>query len=124
MANKARGFVEFQLGEETLDICLGLGALAEIEDAFGVESFEQAPLFVGGRVSAKPLLRLLSALLKGNGIEVTPERSAALTRLQPAGVLSLMETLFVASGLSKDGRSAPAEDGSAPLEDASAGEPG
>jgi hypothetical protein len=121
MTNKARGFVSLQLGEEMLAICLGLGALAEIEDAFGVESFEQAPLFSGGSVSAKSLRKFLVALLEGNGFEMTATRAAALAKLQPGDVLTLMNSLFAASGLAKNGAAEARKDGSAPLEDASAG---
>lgn len=124
MANRARGFVPLQLGDETIDICLGLGALAEIEDAFGVDSFEQAPLFSGQALSAKSLRKFLEALLRGNGVEATPARAAALGRLQPNDVLALMESLFAASGLAKSSAAEAPKGNAAPLEGASAGELG
>jgi hypothetical protein len=124
MTNRARGFVPLQLGDETLDISLSLDALAEIEDAFDVDSFEQAPLFKGGVVSARTLRKFLDALLKGNGHEATPARAVALGQLQPSEVFALMESLFVASGLAKNGAAEAPKDGAAPLEDASAGGPG
>ncbi|WP_018266526.1 GTA-gp10 family protein [Methylosinus sp. LW4] len=113
MANKVRGAVSLQLGEETLNICLGLGALAEIEDAFEVDSFEQAPVFAGRGVSARSALKFLEAILNGNDFELTPARLAALRTLRPNEVFDLIQSLFRASGL-EAAASPEAQEGAAP----------
>lgn len=125
MANKARGVVAAQIGDETLELALGLGALAEIEDAFGVESFEEALNF-GERVSAKKLRAFMTALLKGNEIELTPERTKALARVTPGQFMVIMVALMEASGLKQTDASAaaPKEGAAAPFEAVSAGERG
>ncbi|MDJ0449247.1 GTA-gp10 family protein [Methylocystis sp. JR02] len=125
MANSARGVVAAQIGDETLELSLGLGALAEIEDTFGVDSFEDALNF-GERVSAKKLRAFLAALLKGNEIELTPERTKALARMTPGQFMTIMVALMEASGL-KQADATPAaqkEGAAAPFEAASAGERG
>ncbi|TDX61924.1 tail tube GTA-gp10-like protein [Methylosinus sp. sav-2] len=124
MANKVRGAVSLQLGEERLDVTLGLGALAEIEDAFEVESFEQAPLFSGRGVSARLAIKWLEALLKGNGFEPTPARRAALLALAPTDVLDLVQSLFEASGLNATKEPPKETGGEAPLPAPNDGEPG
>jgi hypothetical protein len=123
MVNKARGFVAAEFGSETLQLALGLGALSEVEDLFGVESFEQAPLFAGERFTAKMLKRFFVALLVGNGYELTPERAAAVAKLTPANALGIFTELCEASGLTQAAETIEAQGEAAPLAE-SAGEPG
>lgn len=121
MANKARGLVDFKLGGETFQIGFGLGALAQIEDAFGVESFEDA-LDFGDKISAAKIRKLVLALLEGNDVEMTPQRRKEVNRLTPAAFMEVLGELFSASGLTKV--EASGEEGGAPFADANAGEPG
>jgi hypothetical protein len=124
MANKARGVVAAQIGDETLELALGLGALAEIEDAFGVESFEEALNF-GEQVSAKKLRMFMTAVLKGNEVEMTPERARAVAMITPGQFMEFVVVLMEASGLKREGGATAAGEGAAaPFEATSAGERG
>ena len=80
MANKRRGEVALQLGAERYTLCLTLGALAELEEAFGVEDLMAlAERFGTGRLSSRDLMRLLAVALRGGGHEATlspPRRTA------------------------------------------------
>jgi len=109
MANKARGFVEFALGERSVNIALGLGALAEIEDAFGVESFEDALAF-GDKTSAAHLLKIVFAILAGNDVELTETERTFVKTMNPADFMGLITGLMEAGGMTKV---APAPEGEA-----------
>ncbi|PVE25548.1 gene transfer agent family protein [Microvirga sp. KLBC 81] len=82
MANKRRGEVALQLGDRRYTLCLTLGALAELEEAFGVDDLMAlAERFGTGRLSSRDLLRLLVAALRGGGHEVTDAEVANLPLL-------------------------------------------
>jgi len=73
--NGARGEVSVVLGGEARRLCLTLGALAEIETGLGVEGL--AGLAERMRaLSARDLMVVLSALLKGGGEAVEAADSA------------------------------------------------
>ena len=75
MANGARGEVSVVLGGQARRLCLTLGALAEIETGLGVEGL--AGLAERMRaLSARDLMVVLSALLKGGGEAVEAADSA------------------------------------------------
>lgn len=79
MANRRRGEVPLVLGEDHYTLCLTLGALAELEDAFGVEDLGAlAARFSAGRPSSRDLLRLLGASLRGGGHALCDADVAAL----------------------------------------------
>ena len=60
-------------------LCLTLGALAELEDALGVEDLTGiAERFAGGRVGARDLIHVIAAGLRGGGHAVTTEDVAAM----------------------------------------------
>lgn len=65
-SNRARGEVVCQLGGEPRRLCLTLGALAELETAFGCEGWEALSERLR-RLSAKDLTTVLAALLRGGG---------------------------------------------------------
>ncbi|MBJ6126194.1 gene transfer agent family protein [Microvirga splendida] len=68
MANRRRGEVALQLGDTRYTLCLTLGALAELEDAFGVQDLNAlTERFGAGRVSSRDLLTLLGVALRGGG---------------------------------------------------------
>ena len=96
MANKARGYADVTIGNETFELAFGLGVLAEIESEFDVESFEEA-LDFGDKVSASRLRKLMFALLRGNEIDLTPERRRAVDMMSPA---EFMEKLTAVTGAS------------------------
>lgn len=64
--NGARGEVRVVLAGEPRRLCLTLGALAEIETALGVDGLEGVAERMR-RLSARDLLLVLSALLRGGG---------------------------------------------------------
>ncbi|KLK92713.1 Gene transfer agent (GTA) orfg10 protein [Microvirga vignae] len=79
MANKRRGEVALQFGDKRYTLCLTLGALAELEEAFGVEDLMAlAERFGTGRLSSRDLLRLLGVALRGGGHEVSDAEVANL----------------------------------------------
>ncbi|MCG7392562.1 gene transfer agent family protein [Microvirga sp. ACRRW] len=80
MANKRRGEVALQLGEKRYTLCLTLGALAELEEAFGVEDLMAlAERFGTGRLSSRNLMKLLAVALRGGGHEMSDGEVASLS---------------------------------------------
>jgi hypothetical protein len=68
MPNRRRGEVALQLGDTRYTLCLTLGALAELEDAFGVRDLMAlTERFGTGRLSSRDLLTLLGVALRGGG---------------------------------------------------------
>jgi hypothetical protein len=125
MANHVRGFTSIQLGGMSFDVSLSLGALAELEAEFGVETFEDALNF-GERVSATKLRKFMHGLLRGNSIAVTPEIDRAVNQMTLAEFTDMTSDLLVKAGFASQ---APAPDHAegdknAPLADKSAGELG
>jgi hypothetical protein len=79
MANRRRGEVALRLGDKQYVLCLTLGALAELEEAFGVEDLMAlAERFGTGRLSSRDLVRLLAVALQGGGHEVSDTDVASL----------------------------------------------
>ena len=68
MANLHRGEIEAVLDGRPYKLCLTLGALAELEAAFGDEDMlALAGRFAGGRLSSRDAIRILGAGLRGAG---------------------------------------------------------
>jgi hypothetical protein len=64
-------------------LCLTLGALAELEDAFGEEDMlSLAERFSSGRISSKDALRIIGAGLRGAGLEIA---DAEVAKMQAEG---------------------------------------
>ncbi len=79
MANRRRGEVALQLGDTRYTLCLTLGALAELEDAFGVQDLMAlTERFGTGRLSSRDLLTLLAVALRGGGHEMSDAEVACL----------------------------------------------
>jgi len=79
MANRRRGEVALQLGGTCYTLCLTLGALAELEDAFGVQDLMAlAERFGAGRLRSRDLLALLGAALRGGGHAMSDAEVAGL----------------------------------------------
>lgn len=78
-ANKRRGEVSGMIGGRERRLCLTLGALAELEDAFALDDIAGlAERFGSGRLSARDLTRIIGAGLRGAGGSETDEDVAAL----------------------------------------------
>jgi hypothetical protein len=79
MANRHRGEIEAELGGKRYTLVLTLGALAELESAFGADDLVAlAERFEKGRMSARDAIRILGAGLRGAGNEVSDEEAAQL----------------------------------------------
>lgn len=67
-ANRRRGEIEAVLDGERRILCLTLGALAELETAFEADNLNDlAARFARGGISARDLIRILGAGLRGGG---------------------------------------------------------
>ena len=83
MPNLHRGEIEAEIGGARRRLVLTLGALAELEAAFGADDlFALAERFGRGRLSARDLVRIIGAGLRGAGEAVTDEEVA---RMEVAG---------------------------------------
>lgn len=108
MANRHRGEIEARLDGRTHRLCLTLGALAELEAAFGDEDMlALASRFEKGRISARDCLRIIGAGLRGAGMDVRDEAVAAMQAdCGAAGfvaiVAALLNATFAASSASPD----------------------
>jgi hypothetical protein len=79
MANAHRGEIEAELDGKRHVLCLTLGALAEIEHAYGGEDLIAiAERFEKGRIGAQDAIRVIGAGLRGAGAAVTDEEVAAM----------------------------------------------
>ena len=86
MANLRRGEVEATLAGHTFVLCLTLGALAELEAAFGAEDIDAlARRFGAGRLSAADLRTILRAAVRGGP---RPQDAERLETMPIAGELS------------------------------------
>ncbi len=71
MVNKYRGEVEARLDGKTYRLCLTLGALAELEAAFGEDDMlALAARFESGRLKSQDAVRIIAAGLRGGGHDV------------------------------------------------------
>lgn len=86
MANARRGEIAADLDGRTWTLCLTLGALAELEGAFGAEDLSALAARLGqGRLSARDAIRVIGAGLRGAGHDIADE---AVTRMaQPDGAI-------------------------------------
>ncbi|MEY4256569.1 MAG: hypothetical protein RLZZ141_1796 [Pseudomonadota bacterium] len=84
-ANRARGQVIQPVGGIPRRLCLTLGALAELETAFGLEGWEALSERLRS-LSAKDLLLVLAARLRGGGDD------------QAAADLATLPIAFMAAG--------------------------
>ena len=85
MANLHRGEIEGVLDGKPYRLCLTLGALADLEAAFGDDNMlELAQRFESGRLSARDCIRIVGAGVRGAGHEITDE---IVARMQADGGL-------------------------------------
>ncbi len=80
MANRHRGEIDAEIGGARRRLVLTLGALAELESAFGADDLAAlTERFARGRLSARDLLRIIAAGLRGAGAAVSDEEVAAMS---------------------------------------------
>ncbi len=78
-ANRRRGEVSGTIGGQERRLCLTLGALAELEDAFSVDDLGAlAQRFSAGSLSARDLTRIIGAGLRGAGATIDDEEVARM----------------------------------------------
>jgi Phage tail tube protein, GTA-gp10 len=79
MANRHRGEISATLDGRERTLCLTLGALAELEAAFGADDLVAlASRFESGRLSARDIVRIIGCGLRGAGESVGDDEVAAM----------------------------------------------
>ena len=79
MPNRRRGEIEAEIGGARRKLVLTLGALAELEAAFGADDMVAlAERFGSGRLKARDLIRVIGAGLRGAGETVSDEDVARM----------------------------------------------
>ena len=79
MPNRHRGEIAADIGGHPRTLVLTLGALAELEAAFGADDLMAlAERFGAGRLSARDLTRIIGAGLRGAGEAVGDDEVAAM----------------------------------------------
>lgn len=80
MANRHRGEIAARLDGIERRLCLTLGALAELEAAYGATDLNQLiQRFASGRLAASDLTRIVAAGLRGAGGSESDAEVAAMT---------------------------------------------
>ena len=80
MANRHRGEVDAEIGGARRTLVLTLGALAELEAAFGADDLAAlAERFAQGRLRARDLIRIIGAGLRGAGASVSDDDVATMS---------------------------------------------
>ncbi|KQT88237.1 gene transfer agent family protein [Aurantimonas sp. Leaf443] len=108
--NRRRGEVAATIDGREQVLCLTLGALAELEDAFGADDLTAlAGRFSSGRLSARDLMRVLAAGLRGAGTPAD-ETAVASMRIEggAAGAAAVAAALLTAAfGTPEGGAASP-----------------
>ncbi len=79
MPNKHRGEIEAEIGGARRTLVLTLGALAELEAAFGADDMVAlAERFGSGRMKSRDLIRIIGAGLRGAGEAVSDDDVAMM----------------------------------------------
>jgi len=99
MANRHRGEIEAVLDGLPRRLCLTLGALAELEAAFGdADMLALAERFESGRLKASDAVRIIGAGLRGGGADI-PDAAVATMRTDggAAGFVAIVASLLTAT---------------------------
>lgn len=110
MVNRHRGEVDIEIGGAARRMVLTLGALAELETAFGADDLVAlAERFSAGRFKSRDLIRIIGAGLRGAGEAIGDEDVARFASPDGApgyarAVVALLEATFGAA----DARPRPA----------------
>jgi hypothetical protein len=97
--NHHRGEIEARLDGRTMRLCLTLGALAELEAAFGAtDMLALAERFETGRIKATDAIRIIGAGLRGAGHEIDDSAIGAMqTEGGVAGFVEIVARLLAAT---------------------------
>jgi hypothetical protein len=99
MINRHRGEIEAVLDGKPYRLCLTLGSLAELEDAFGAEDMlALAQRFETGRLRARDAIRIIAAGLRGGGVQLTEDDIAQMqVNGSAAGFVDIVSRLLSAT---------------------------
>jgi hypothetical protein len=99
MANRHRGEIDALLDGKPYRLCLTLGALANLEAAFGDEDMlALATRFERGRISARDCQRIIGAGLRGAGFDIGDQDVAAMqAEGAAAGYVDIVARLLAAT---------------------------
>jgi hypothetical protein len=99
MANRHRGEIDAELGGKQRVLVLTLGALAELESAFAAGDLAAlAERFGAGRLSARDLVAIIGAGLRGAGEAVSNDEVAVMTAPHgAAGFVRIASELLAAT---------------------------
>jgi len=113
MANHRRGEISARLNDLDYTLCLTLGALAELEDAFqAADMVALTERFASGRLSARDAVRVIGAGLRGGGHEISDDDVAAMSATGGAKafaeiVVRLLVATFGESGEAREATENP-----------------
>ena len=99
MPNLHRGEIEAVLDDVPLRLCLTLGALAELEAAFGdADMLALATRFESGRLGANDCIRIIGAGLRGGGHDL-PDIAVGVMQANggAAGFVDIVARLLTAT---------------------------
>ena len=112
MANRRRGEVAAILAGRPRTLCLTLGALAELEDAFAVDDLGAlAARFGSGRLSSRDIVRLVGAGLRGAGEPIADAEIRAWPAADLAPMAEAVASLLAATFGPGDGPDPPPPQG-------------
>jgi hypothetical protein len=99
MANRYRGEIDATLDGNDYKLCLTLGALAELESAFGdTDMLALAERFERGRLSARDCVRIIGAGLRGAGFDIADGKVAQMkAEAGAAGFVDIVARLLGAT---------------------------
>ena len=99
MTNAHRGEIEAELDGKHYRLCLTLGALAELEHAFGEDDMlGVVERFEAGRITARDAIRILGAGLRGAGYDISDEDVSAMrAEGGAAGYVEIVARLLMAT---------------------------
>ncbi len=112
MANKHRGEIEARLNGKQHKLCLTLGALAELETAFGADDMVAlAQRFEQGRIRSSDAMKIIGAGLRGAGAQISDDEAAGMqAEGGAAGYIDIVARLLRATFTSDEEESSPPPD--------------
>jgi hypothetical protein len=127
MANRHRGEISAVLHGRERNLCLTLGALAELEASFGAEDLVAlAARFETGRLSARDIIKIIGCGLRGAGEAVSDAEVAAMrTEGGAAGFARIAAALIRETfGAAETGIAGEAREGANPPQPRETSSPG
>ena len=107
--NRRRGEVAAELDGQDYRLCLTLGALAELEAAYEADDLGAlVERFAGGRLSARDLIRIVGAGLRGAGNAIADDEVARMQATDgAAGFAAIVAELLAATFGAKTAETPP-----------------